>query len=112
MTALLTNKGNSSTPTWTVSGANYTANEDVVDILSCTKYTTDGSGGLTVNGASGNPQVLLPTSALPKNGSLCPNLATGAQTSPPPSSSSAAKLLLPVGTALGAALVVAQFFLF
>ena len=67
--------------------------------------TADGNGGLSVNGSQGNPQVLLPASALNKSGSLCPNLATGAQ------KSSASSVLLPVGTALGVAVVIAQFFL-
>jgi alpha-amylase len=57
LVALLTNEGGSSTPTWTVSNAGFSANEEVWDVLTCTKYTADGSGSLSVTGSSGKPQV-------------------------------------------------------
>ena len=57
LVALLSNSGNSSTPTWSVSGVGFSANEDVYDVLTCTKYTADGNGALTVTGTGGQPQV-------------------------------------------------------
>ena len=81
MLALLTNGGSSSTPSWTVSDAGYQANEELIDVLSCQKVTADGNGGVSVQGSSGSPQVLMPTSALNKSGSICAEDATGGQAS-------------------------------
>ncbi|KAI0689018.1 glycoside hydrolase family 13 protein [Cytidiella melzeri] len=108
--ALLSNKGSSSTPTWTVSNAGFSGNEEVWDVLTCTKYTTDSSGDLTVTGSSGKPQMLLPTSALSAAGRACPNFIaqSGTQAS---SAAGFTNLLFPVGTAVAAALVVARLFL-
>ncbi|KAH9921835.1 glycoside hydrolase family 13 protein [Amylocystis lapponica] len=71
MLALLTNGGASSTPTWNVAGAGYSANEALVDVLSCTSFNADGNGGVSVKGSGGMPQVLLPKSAA---GSVCKTL--------------------------------------
>ncbi|KAH9856074.1 glycoside hydrolase family 13 protein [Lenzites betulinus] len=78
MLALLTNGGNSSTPKWTVSDAGFQANEALVDILTCSTLNADSNGGVTVQGTGGNPQVLMPTSAL---GTSCSNLTTTTQQS-------------------------------
>ncbi|KAI0776563.1 glycoside hydrolase family 13 protein [Trametes elegans] len=72
--ALLTNGGSSSSPSWKVSDVGYQANEELIDVLSCNKVTADGNGAVTVQGSGGNPQVLLPTSALSKAGSACGQL--------------------------------------
>lgn len=76
MLTLLTNGGSSSSPKWTVSDAGFQANEELVDVLTCNKVTADDKGGVTVQGSGGNPQVLMPTSALSSAGTACSNLAT------------------------------------
>ncbi|KAI0640874.1 glycoside hydrolase family 13 protein [Trametes meyenii] len=78
---LLTNGGSSSSSSWTVPDAGYQANEELVDVLTCNKVTADGKGGVTVQGSGGNPQVLLPTSALSKVGSSCSSLGSTSQSS-------------------------------
>lgn len=110
LVALLTNQGNSSTPTWSVSGVGFSANEEVYDVLSCTKYTADGNGALTVTGSSGQPQVLLPTSALTAAGRTCPNFVKTPSVKQPSSAAASSSILLPFGSAVAAALVAAQFF--
>ncbi|EKM52807.1 glycoside hydrolase family 13 protein [Phanerochaete carnosa HHB-10118-sp] len=75
--ALLTNQGSSSSPQWTVSSAGYQPNEDLVDVVSCTKVTADSNGGVSATAQGGNPMVLVPASALNKSGSVCQSLATG-----------------------------------
>ena len=101
MLALLTNEGASSSPQWTVASAGYSANEDLVDVVSCTKITADSSGGVSVTASGGNPMVIVPASSLNKTGSVCADLATGTQ------SSDAARL----GWSSAAAALVATFFL-
>ena len=59
MLALLTNGGASHTPTWNVAGAGFGANEALVDVLSCTGYTTDARGAVSITGSGGEPQVRL-----------------------------------------------------
>ncbi|KAI0365853.1 glycoside hydrolase family 13 protein [Pilatotrama ljubarskyi] len=81
MLTLLTNGGSSSSPSWSVVDAGFQANEELVDVLTCSKMNADGNGGVTVQGSGGNPQVLMPTSALSKAGTACSNLATGGQAS-------------------------------
>ncbi|EIW57027.1 glycoside hydrolase family 13 protein [Trametes versicolor FP-101664 SS1] len=81
MLALLSNGGSSSTPKWTVSDAGFQANEELVDVLTCTKMNADSNGGVTVQGSGGSPQVLIPTSALSTAGTTCSSLATVTQTS-------------------------------
>ncbi|KAI0070668.1 glycoside hydrolase family 13 protein [Panus rudis PR-1116 ss-1] len=81
MLTLLTNEGASSTPKWNVPDAGFNANEELIDVLTCNKVNADGNGGVSVTGSGGNPQVLMPTSALPKGGSVCPDSAKGAQSS-------------------------------
>lgn len=55
--ALLSNRGNLSSPEWTVASAGYQAGEKLVDVLSCTEVTADNNGGVTVEGTGGMPQV-------------------------------------------------------
>ncbi|KIK01831.1 glycoside hydrolase family 13 protein [Laccaria amethystina LaAM-08-1] len=76
--ALLTNLGSNSTKssTWVASGV-ASANEVLVDVLSCATVKADGSGGVSVAVVGGLPQVLIPASALAKNGTVCPSVATG-----------------------------------
>ncbi|CAL1697820.1 unnamed protein product [Somion occarium] len=81
MLTLLTNEGSTSTPQWNVPNAGYSANQELIDVLTCTKVNADANGGVSIKGSGGNPQVLLPTSALAKGGSVCPDAATGAQAS-------------------------------
>ena len=56
MLALLSNKGSSSNPQWTVASAGYKSGEALVDVLSCTSVTADDNGGVTVQGNQGMPQ--------------------------------------------------------
>ncbi|KAF7982410.1 hypothetical protein HWV62_28519 [Athelia sp. TMB] len=76
--ALLTN-GGSNTPagsSWTAKRV-YTANETLVDVLSCRRFVADANGGVEVPVVGGMPQILLPTAALDKNGTVCPGEGTG-----------------------------------
>ncbi|TBU38203.1 alpha-amylase [Dichomitus squalens] len=74
---LLTNVGSSSTPNWNVPDAGYKPGETLVDVLTCNTITVDKNGGVIVAGHAGNPQVLLPASALSPKGTMCSNIATG-----------------------------------
>ncbi|RDB27294.1 Alpha-amylase 1 [Hypsizygus marmoreus] len=75
LVGLLTNVGNSSKAktTWTIPSSNalFKGGESVVNILNCETTTADADGGLSVQVDAGMPQVLLPVSALGKNGTLC-----------------------------------------
>ena len=105
MLTLLTNEGSTSTPQWSVPNAGFSANEELVDVLSCTKVNADANGGVTVKGSGGNPQVLMPTSTLPKGGTVCPDAAKGSR------SSSARSLAVQVlGSTFAAALTLAIAF--
>ena len=48
---------------WSVPSAGYTANEALIDVLTCNTVTADGSGGVSAQSAGGMPQVLVPASA-------------------------------------------------
>jgi len=72
MLALLSNAGNTSTPSWNISDAGYDANQQLVDVLSCNSVQADGSGAVTVTSTNGDPVVLLPNSMLVGSG-LCGN---------------------------------------
>jgi alpha-amylase len=74
---LLSNGGNSSSPSWTAPDALFKNNEGLVDILTCNTMSATAKGGLSVNGNQGMPQVIMPASALSKTGSLCASVATG-----------------------------------
>jgi alpha-amylase len=79
--ALLTNVGSaaSAQPKWTVgTGASgYAPNTDLVEVLACTKVTTDAQGAVSVTTAGGAPMVFVPASILTRGGALCGSLATG-----------------------------------
>lgn len=108
MLALLNNQGSSSSPQFTVSSAGYSANEDLVDVVSCTKVTADSNGGVTTTASGGNPIVLVPASALSKKGSVCQSLATGNQSSGAAKVATTWKQWTSVATALGAAAFIAK----
>ncbi|KAF5327329.1 hypothetical protein D9619_004010 [Psilocybe cf. subviscida] len=86
MLSLLTNAGASAStqPVWAIpaSAGLFSANEQLVDVLTCTALKADGSGGLTVSAKGGMPMVVLPASKLQSNANatLCPNVAAGAAT--------------------------------
>lgn len=86
--ALLSNGGNTTNPSWSVPNAGFSANENLVDVISCSTVTADGSGGVQISSTGGLPivcnlfsfqgdqtvlpnlQVLLPQSSLGGSG-LC-----------------------------------------
>ncbi|KDN37894.1 hypothetical protein RSAG8_09868, partial [Rhizoctonia solani AG-8 WAC10335] len=53
-----------------LTGTGYSANEQLVDVLSCTNVTADASGNVNVALKGGNPQVIIPVSQLSGSG-LC-----------------------------------------
>ncbi|TFK64230.1 glycoside hydrolase family 13 protein [Pluteus cervinus] len=78
--ALLTNSGNASTSTsWQIpaSAKLFSQGEKLVNVLTCTAVTPSSDGSLAVQAQNGLPQIILPASALDKNGNLCKDLATG-----------------------------------
>lgn len=67
MTSVYSNKGVSAcnySITLSTSGTDFSANEQVIDILTCTSYKTDTLGNLIVTISSGLPLVLLPSTKL------------------------------------------------
>ncbi|KAF8583476.1 glycoside hydrolase family 13 protein [Ramaria rubella] len=70
--ALLTNVGASSTSTWGVDNAGYSAGEELVEVLSCTVMKADGKGGVMARTETGQPMIILPGTALAGSG-LCGN---------------------------------------
>jgi alpha-amylase len=78
MLALFTNVGNESSSgvNWKVDAV-FHANEQLVDVLTCSKVTADAKGGVNVPSAYGMPQVLMPVASLPQGGAVCPSVATG-----------------------------------
>ncbi|CEL58004.1 GH13 alpha-amylase precursor [Rhizoctonia solani AG-1 IB] len=63
-----------------LSGTGYSANEQLVDVLSCTNITADASGNVNVAFAGGNPQVIIPVSQLSGSG-LCGSAKSATTTS-------------------------------
>ena len=58
--ALLTNTGsNGSAASWEVPGAGFSANEALVEVLTCNTMTADGNGGISAKSNGGMPQVRL-----------------------------------------------------
>lgn len=57
MLALLTNVGASGSASWTEPNAGFSANEALIDVLSCNAVTADGNGGVTTTASGGLPQV-------------------------------------------------------
>ncbi|KAK4197732.1 family 13 putative glycoside hydrolase [Triangularia verruculosa] len=75
-----TNAGaSSSVPvTLTSSATGFTPNQALIDVMSCTPYTTDGGGGISVTLSGGASRVLYPAARLAGSG-ICPSL-TGPST--------------------------------
>ncbi|KAM5531186.1 hypothetical protein V8D89_015156 [Ganoderma adspersum] len=74
--ALLSNLGNDTAPNWNVPVAGYKPGETLVDVLTCNKVVANDKGGVLVTGKAGNPQILLPVTALDPKGRMCSNMAT------------------------------------
>lgn len=74
---VFTNSGSGGSPsvTLTSSQTGFTANQDLVDVMSCTSSTTDSSGGLAVTLSGGVPRVYFPADGLSGSG-ICSS-ATG-----------------------------------
>ncbi|KAL2178652.1 glycoside hydrolase family 13 protein [Thermothelomyces heterothallicus CBS 202.75] len=81
--SIFTNVGASSSASVTLasSATGLEANQGLVDVLSCTVYTTDSNGGLTVTLADGLPRVLYPKTRL-AGSDLCQDSDTGVTTTP------------------------------
>lgn len=60
MLALLSNGGNSSAPSWNVTGTGYDAGTTLIDVLTCNKFSTDGNGNLAAHSKDGLPLVSSP----------------------------------------------------
>lgn len=65
--------GSSYTLTLTSSETGFTASQSLVEVLSCTAYTTDSSGNLAVAMAGGLPRVFYPTAQLTGSG-ICSSI--------------------------------------
>lgn len=68
---VFTNKGASSSAyTLTLNSANtgFTANQAVIEVLSCTAYTADSSGNVVITMSGGLPRVLYPSANLSGSG--------------------------------------------
>lgn len=71
--------GGSYTLTLSSSATGFTASQSVVEILTCTAYTTDSSGNLNVAMAGGLPRVFYPAAKI-SGSDVCSNLALGSST--------------------------------
>ncbi|KAF8872433.1 GH13 alpha-amylase precursor [Infundibulicybe gibba] len=117
MLALFTNAGNASASglKWTVPAGTFKANEAIVDVLTCTASTADGSGGASVAVAGGMPQVRDPPGdGHGKGRRAVPSVATGTGKTNSNSSSSAGVRFVPgmfaaAGAAVFAGLVHVLF---
>jgi len=67
---LLSNGGNTSTPSWKVTDTGYSGNTTLVDVLTCDEIMTDGDGNVVTSTKGGMPRMLIPQSALARSG-LC-----------------------------------------
>lgn len=65
--------GSTYTLTLTSAETGFTANEALIEVMSCTAYTTDSSGNLAVSMASGLPRVFYATARLTGSG-ICSSL--------------------------------------
>lgn len=65
--------GSSYTLTLTSAETGFTASQALIEVLSCTAYTTDSSGNLAVAMASGLPRVFYPTAQLTGSG-ICSSI--------------------------------------
>lgn len=88
--SVFTNVGESSSASVTLpsSGTDFDADQALVDVLSCTTFTTGSDGALTVTLDNGLPRVLYPASRL-ADSDLCSDSDPGATTtsSPTPTTS-------------------------
>ncbi|KAJ3980661.1 glycoside hydrolase family 13 protein [Lentinula detonsa] len=77
--ALLTNGGSSSTESWSIpnSAGLFSANETLVDVLTCDTVVTGSDGSLSVTARDGLPKVFMPAKTLSPTGSLCAGEAEG-----------------------------------
>ena len=77
---LFTNIGSESSRgvNWKVNSV-FHPNEQLVDVLTCSKVTADEHWGVNIPSAYGMPQVLMPPPAasLRQGGAVCPDVATG-----------------------------------
>ena len=66
MLALLSNGGNTSTPSWAISSAisGYSPNLQLTDVLSCKTVKTDGNAGISTSSSGGDPMVRVHTSSI------------------------------------------------
>lgn len=55
------------------SATGFTANQDLVEVMSCTSYTTDSSSNLAVKMANGLPRVFYPKAQLTGSG-ICTSI--------------------------------------
>ncbi|KAG7292338.1 hypothetical protein NEMBOFW57_002373 [Staphylotrichum longicolle] len=102
---VFTNVGASSSVTVTLSSSatGFEANQALVDVMSCSVFTTDSSGGLTVTLSNGLPKVLYPKARLSNSG-ICPDLTGTAITTAPVSTltsrliTTAASTVVPTST--------------
>lgn len=84
----LTNVGSKgAAATFELSGTGYSANEQLVDVLSCSNVTADASGNVNVAFTGGNPQIIIPVSQLSGSG-LCGSVKTATTTTTGSGSSS------------------------
>lgn len=79
MLGLFTNIGSQSSETaiWNIEDTGYKPNEDLVDVLTCSKLSADSQGTVYSESYYGMPQLIMPMSVLEKGGPICPELATG-----------------------------------
>ncbi|KAG9089403.1 hypothetical protein FS749_001359 [Ceratobasidium sp. UAMH 11750] len=88
----LTNLGSKgAAQTFELSGTGYAANEQLVDVLSCTNITADASGNVKVAFTGGNPQIIIPVSQLSGSG-LCGSAKSATTTTSPPKNNGAETL--------------------
>lgn len=102
--SLLSNRGSSSSSTSNVtipsSSSGWAASTNVIDVISCSTFTTDSSGQLAVGIQGGMPRVMIDST---KKGTLCGNVAVA---TPPKGKSSAGRIDVrraSVALAIGAA---------
>ncbi|QRV91311.1 alpha-amylase [Ceratobasidium sp. AG-Ba] len=89
----LTNLGSKgAAQTFELTGTGYTANEQLVDVLSCSNITADASGNVNIAFTGGNPQIVVPVSYLAGSG-LCGSSKSAKTTAPSGSSKSGAETL-------------------
>lgn len=105
------NNLSSTGPSYNLSVAGFEPNQEVVEILSCTNTTTDGTGNVTAFMGAGEPKVFYPAAAL-KGTKICP-VTTEAKPIPASNSTkSAASVVAGRGVAalstLGATVVLAS----